>query len=167
MKEQIRPALSMWLVLTLLTGVVYPLAVTGLAQLIFPHQANGSLIVRDGKVIGSELIGQHFDGPKYFWSRPSATSPFPYNAAVSSGSNLGPTNPVLIEAVKIRVAGLRAADPGNEALYQVKRVARARGLEENQVNELVVRFTDSRQFGFLGEPRVNVLKLNLALDHGL
>jgi K+-transporting ATPase ATPase C chain len=190
MKEQIRPALSMWLVLTLLTGVVYPLAVTGLAQLIFPHQANGSLIVRDGKVIGSELIGQHFDGPKYFWSRPSATSPFPYNAAASSGSNLGPTNPVLIEAVKIRVAGLRAADPGNEAaapvdlvtasgsgldphispaaaLYQVKRVARARGLEENQVNELVVRFTDSRQFGFLGEPRVNVLKLNLALDHGL
>jgi K+-transporting ATPase ATPase C chain len=190
MKEHLRPAVAMLLALTLLTGVVYPLIVTGLAQIIFPQQANGSLIVRDGKVIGSGLIGQHFDDPKYFWSRPSATSPFPYNAAASSGSNLGPTNPVLIEAVKIRVAALRAADPGNEApvpvdlvtasgsgldphispaaaLYQAKRVARARGLDENQVNELVARYTESRQFGFLGEPRVNVLKLNLALDNGL
>jgi K+-transporting ATPase ATPase C chain len=166
---------------------VYPLTVTGLAQLVFPQQANGSLIVRDGKVIGSELIGQYFDDPKYFWGRPSATSPFPYNAAASSGSNLGPTNPALIEAVKIRVAALRAADPDNEApvpvdlvtasgsgldphitpaaaLYQAHRVARLRGLEENQVKDLVARSTEGRQFGFLGEPRVNVLKLNLALD---
>jgi K+-transporting ATPase ATPase C chain len=187
MKEHLRPALSMLLVLTLLTGVVYPLTVTGLAQLVFPQQANGSLIVRDGKVIGSELIGQHFDDPKYFWGRPSATSPFPYNAAASSGSNLGPTNPALIDAVKIRVAALRAADPDNEApvpvdlvtasgsgldphitpaaaLYQAHRVARLRGLEENQVKDLVARSTEGRQFGFLGEPRVNVLKLNLALD---
>ena len=190
MKEHLRPALTMLLALTLLTGVVYPLIVTGLAQIIFPQQANGSLVVRDGKVIGSELIGQYFDEPKYFWGRPSATSPFPYNAAASSGSNLGPTNPVLIEAVKIRVAALRAADPGNEAPvpvdlvtasgsgldphispaaadYQVKRVARARGLKERQVEDLVERYTDGRQFGLLGEPRVNVLKLNLALDGGL
>ena len=187
MKEHLRPALSMLLVFTLLTGVVYPLTVTGLAQLVFPHQANGSLIVRDGKVIGSELIGQYVDDPKYFWGRPSATSPFPYNAAASSGSNLGPTNPALLDAVKIRVAALRAADPDNEApvpvdlvtasgsgldphitpaaaLYQAHRVARLRGLEENQVKDLVARSTEGRQFGFLGEPRVNVLKLNLALD---
>jgi K+-transporting ATPase ATPase C chain len=187
MKEHLRPALTMLLVFTLLTGVVYPLTVTGLAQLVFPQQANGSLIVRDGQVIGSELIGQHVDDPKYFWGRPSATSPFPYNAAASSGSNLGPTNPALIEAVKGRVAALRAADPGNEApvpvdlvtasgsgldphitpaaaLYQAHRVARLRGLEEDRVNDLVARSTEGRQFGFLGEPRVNVLKLNLALD---
>jgi potassium-transporting ATPase KdpC subunit len=189
MKEHLRPALTMLLALTLLTGVVYPLIVTGLAQMIFPQQANGSLMVREGKVIGSELIGQYFDEPKYFWGRPSATSPFPYNAAASSGSNLGPTNPVLIEAVKTRVAALRAADPGNEApvpvdlvtasgsgldphispaaaQYQVKRVARARGLDENTVKELVARHIEGRQFGFLGEPRLNVLKLNLALDGG-
>jgi K+-transporting ATPase ATPase C chain len=187
MKEHLRPALTMLLALTLLTGVMYPLIVTGLAQIIFPQQANGSLIVRDGKVIGSELIGQYFDDPKYIWSRPSATSPFPYNAAASSGSNLGPTNPVLIEAVNTRVAALRAADPGNEApvpvdlvtasgsgldphispaaaLYQAKRVARARGLDENQVKGLIARHTEGRQFGILGERRVNVLKLNLALD---
>lgn len=189
MKEHIRPALAMLFVLTLVTGVVYPLIVTGLAQMMFPHQANGSLILREGKVIGSELIGQHFDDPKYFWSRPSATSPFPYNAAASSGSNLGPTNPALIEAIKKRVAALRAADPGNEApvpgdlvtasgsgldphispaaaLYQADRVARTRGLEERQVRDLIARYTDGRQFGLLGEPRVNVLKLNLALDGG-
>jgi K+-transporting ATPase ATPase C chain len=189
MKEHIRPALTMLLALTLLTGVVYPLIVTGLAQILFPQQATGSLVARDGRVIGSELIGQYFDAPKYFWSRPSATSPFPYNAAASSGSNLGPTNPVLIEAVKTRVAALRAADPGNEApvpvdlvtasgsgldphispaaaLYQAKRVARARGLDENQVKGLIARHTEGRQFGILGEPRVNVLKLNLALDRG-
>lgn len=187
MKHQLRPALMMLLVLTVLTGVMYPLAVTGLAHLLFPTQANGSLMTRDGKVIGSELIGQYFDEPQYFWGRPSATSPYPYNAAASSGSNLGPTNPVLIEAVKTRVAALRAADPGNEApvpvdlvtasgsgldphispaaaLYQVHRVARVRGVQESQVKDLVALHTEERQFGLLGEPRVNVLKLNLALD---
>ncbi|MDR4470556.1 MAG: potassium-transporting ATPase subunit KdpC [Nitrospira sp.] len=187
MKDEIRPALTMLLILTVLTGLIYPLTVTGLAQLFFPDQANGSLIVREGKVIGSELIGQHFDKPEYFWSRPSATSRFPYNAAASAGSNLGPTNPALIEAVNARVAALRAADPGNDspipvdlvtasgsgldphispaaALYQVKRVARARGMNEAVVRELVARSTQGRQLGLLGEPRVNVLLLNLALD---
>lgn len=187
MKDQIRPALTMLLILTLLTGLVYPLAVTGLAQLFFPDQANGSLIIHNGKVIGSKLIGQYFDRPEYFWSRLSATSPFPYNAAASSGSNLGPTNPALIEAVKARVAALRAADPGNElpipvdlvtasgsgldphispaaALYQLKRVARARGLNDDTVLTLVIQHTEGRQFGLLGERRVNVLQLNLALD---
>jgi len=187
MKDQIRPALTMLVILTLLTGLAYPLAVTGLAQLFFPDQANGSLIVRDGKVIGSQLIGQYFDKPEYFWPRPSATTPFPYNAAASGGSNLGPTNPALIEAVKARVAALRAADPGNElpipvdlvtasgsgldphispaaALYQLKRVARTRGLDENTVQALVTQHTEGRQFGLLGERRVNVLLLNLALD---
>jgi K+-transporting ATPase ATPase C chain len=187
MKQQIRPALTMLLILTVLTGLVYPLAVTGLAQLFFPDQANGSLIIHNGKVIGSKLIGQYFDRPEYFWSRPSATSPFPYNAAASSGSNLGPTNPALIEAVKARVAAFRAADPGNDspipidlvtasgsgldphispaaALYQLKRVARARGLNDDTVLTLVTQHTEGRQFGLLGERRVNVLQLNLALD---
>lgn len=187
MKDQIRPALTMLLLLTLLTGLVYPLAVTGLAQLLFPNQANGSLIVRDGKVIGSRLIGQYFDRPEYFWSRPSATAPFPYNAAASAGSNLGPTNPALIEAVKARVAALRAADPGNDSpipvdlvtasgsgldphispaavLYQAKRVARARSLDEAVVRNLIADHTEERQLRLLGERRVNVLQLNLALD---
>lgn len=187
MREQIRPALIMLAILSVLTGLLYPLVITGLAQLLFPHQVNGSLIVRDGKIIGSELIGQYFDEPRYFWGRPSTTAPFPYNAAASSGSNLGPTNPVLIDAVKGRVAALRAVDPGNDAPipvdlvtasasgldphispaaaeYQLKRVARARRLDENQVRGLVGRHTEGRQFGLLGEPRVNVLKLNLALD---
>jgi K+-transporting ATPase ATPase C chain len=187
MREQLKPALMTFLVLTVLTGLVYPLTVTGLAQLLFPHQANGSLIVRDGKVIGSELIGQYFDQPRYFWGRPSATSPFPYNAASSAGSNLGPTNPALAEAVKTRIAALKAADPGNNrpvpvdlvtasgsgldphispasAAYQVSRVARARGVREEIVRQLVAQHTEGRQFGFLGEPRVNVLLLNLALD---
>src|SRR5262245_51643442 len=119
MKEQIRPAFTILMILTLLTGLVYPLAVTGIAQLLFPHQANGSLIVRDGKIIGSEVIGQYFDDPKYFSGRPSATSPYPYNASASGGSNLGPTNPVLFEAVKARIAALRSADPGNDALVPV------------------------------------------------
>ena len=187
MKDQIRPALAMLLLLTVLTGLVYPLTVTWLAQVFFPDQANGSLIVREGKVMGSTLIGQHFDRPEYFWSRPSATAPFPYNAAASGGSNLGPTNPALIEAVKARVAAVRAADPGNHlpipvdlvtasgsgldphispaaAQYQIKSVARARGLDEAAVRDLVVQHTQGRQLGVLGEPRVNVLLLNLALD---
>ena len=187
MKDQIRPALTMLLLLTVLTGLVYPLTVTGLAQVFFPDQANGSLIVREGKVIGSKLIGQYFDKPDYFWSRPSATASFPYNAAASGGSNLGPINPELIEAVRARVAALRAADPGNDspipvdlvtasgsgldphispaaALYQVKRVARARGLDESTVQTLVTQHTEGRQFGVLGESRVNVLELNLSLD---
>ncbi|HMU55384.1 MAG TPA: potassium-transporting ATPase subunit KdpC [Nitrospira sp.] len=188
MNDHIKPALTMLLILTVLTGLIYPLAVTGLARLFFPDQAHGSLIVRDGKVIGSRLIGQQFDKPEHFWSRPSATSPVPYNAAASSGSNLGPTNPALLGAVNARVAALRAADPGNgspipidlvtasgsgldphispaAALYQVNRVARARGLEEKTVNALVIQHTEGRQFGLLGERRVNVLLLNLALDH--
>jgi K+-transporting ATPase ATPase C chain len=173
--------------LSLITGVAYPVLVTGVAQLVFPRQANGSLLVKDGKVAGSSLIGQPFDDPKYFWGRPSATSPFPYNAGASSGSNQGPTNPALIEAVRGRVAALRAADPGNAAavpvdlvtasasgldphispaaaLYQAGRVARARGLDESRVRELVERHVEGRQLGFLGEPRVNVLLLNFALD---
>jgi K+-transporting ATPase ATPase C chain len=183
----VRPAVLMTLVLTVLTGVVYPLVVTGVAQALFPRQANGSLIVKDGVVVGSALIGQPFDEPRYFWSRPSATSPFPYNAASSSGSNLGPTNPALAEAVKARVEALRAADPGNTApvpvdlvtasgsgldphispaaaLYQVRRVARARGLGEDAVRGVVERHIEGRQLGFLGEPRVNVLALNQSLD---
>lgn len=187
MREQLKPTVMVFLVLTLLTGLVYPLIVTALAQLLFPHQATGSLIVRDGKIIGSELIGQYFDRPEYFWGRPSATSPFPYNAAASSGSNLGPTNPALAEAVQARIAMLKAADPGNEtpipvdlvtasgsgldphispasAAYQLGRVARARGLEQEVVEHLVAQHTESRQLGFLGERRVNVLRLNLALD---
>lgn len=187
MKEHLRPALTMLLFMTVLTGIVYPLTVTGLAQLFFQEQANGSVIVREGKVIGSNLIGQYFDKPEYFWTRPSATTPFPYNAAASGGSNLGPTNPVLIEAVKARVIALRAADPGNDspipvdlvtasgsgldphispaaALYQAKRVARARSLDEAVVRNLIADHTEERQLRLLGERRVNVLQLNLALD---
>ena len=187
MLAQLRSALMMFFILTILTGVAYPLAVTAIAQLLFPHQANGSLISKDGKPIGSTLIGQPFDDPKYFWGRPSATAPFPYNAAASSGSNLGPTNPALIETVKMRVAALKAADPGNDtpvpvdlvtasgsgldphissasAEYQVRRVARARGREEAFVRTVVRQHTEGRQLGMLGERRVNVLALNLALD---
>jgi len=175
------------LIFTLLTGVIYPLAVTGIAQLVFPHQANGSLIVRNGQAVGSALIGQQFDAPKYFWGRLSATGPFPYNAAASSGSNLGPSNPALLDAVQARITALKAADPTNTqpipvdlvtasgsgldpdisvaaALYQVPRVARIRGMSEAAVTTLVNQYTEGRQFGFLGEPRVNVLELNLALD---
>ncbi len=187
MSTHIRPALMMLLVLTIITGVAYPFAVTGIAQLLFPHQANGSLIYKDGKPIGSALIGQPFDDPKYFWGRPSATAPFPYNAAASSGSNLGPTNPVLMEAVNVRVAALKQTDPGNDAPvpvdlvtasgsgldphispaaaeYQVRRVARVRGRDEAVVRTLVMQHTEGRQLGMLGERRVNVLALNLALD---
>jgi K+-transporting ATPase ATPase C chain len=183
----------MLLALTVITGLIYPLAVTGIAQVVFPHQANGSLIVIDGKTYGSELIGQQFDDPKYFWGRLSATGTFAYNAfnadalTGSSGSNYGPLNPALIDMVQARVDALKAADPDNTlpipvdlvtasgsgldphisvaaALYQVHRVAAARGLSDAEVQSLVEQYTEGRQFGFLGEPTVNVLKLNLALD---
>ncbi len=184
MKNQLRPALTIFALLTVITGVIYPLAVTGISQALFPYQANGSLIMVDGKAIGSELIGQQFDDPKYFWGRPSATG---YNAAASSGSNYGPMNPALMDMVQARIDALNAADPENTlpipvdlvtasgsgldphisvaaALYQVHRVASARGLNEADVQSLVEKYTEGRQFGFLGEPRVNVLLLNLALD---
>ena len=185
--DQMRPALVVLALLTLVTGVAYPLIVTGIAQAVFPAQANGSLILRDGKPVGSGLIGQPFDGPKYFWGRLSATAPFPYNAGASSGSNLGPINPALHAAAKGRIDALREADPGNQApipvdlvtasgsgldpdispaaaFYQVQRVARARHLYEERVRELVHTHIRHRQLGVLGEPRVNVLRLNLALD---
>ena len=187
MRTQLRPAIVILAIFTILTGVLYPLVITGIAQLIFPHQASGSLIVQNGQVVGSELIGQQFDDPRYFWGRLSATSPYPYNAAASTGSNLGPTNPALIDEVNTRVVALKAADPTNNspipvdlvtssgsgldpnisvaaAQYQVQRVAMARGLSIEVVQALVDRFTQGRQFGVLGEPRVNVLELNLALD---
>ena len=187
MFKHLRPAIVSLVALTILTGLVYPVVVTGMAQLLFPRQANGSLIVKDGKAVGSALIGQPFDDPKYFWSRPSATSPFPDNAGSSGGSNLGPTNPDLQKAVQGRIDALKAADSGNTApipvdlvtasgsgldpdispaaaLYQVPRVAKARGLTEEAVRNLVEQYTAGRQFGFLGESRVNVLRLNLALD---
>ena len=187
MLAQLRPAVMVLVLLTLVTGVAYPLLVTGIAQAVFPFQARGSLVVKEGKVVGSALIGQPFDDPKYFWSRPSATSPFADNAGSSSGSNLSPTNPDLIKAVQGRVDALRAADPGNTApvpvdlvtasgsgldphispaaaLYQVSRVARVRKLDPAAVRQLVDQHTEGRSLGFLGEPRVNVLALNLALD---
>ena len=188
MVSQLCSALVALLVFTILTGILYPLAVTGIAQIVFPAQANGSLITRDNQVIGSALIGQNFTDAKYFWSRPSATSPVPYNAAASSGSNLGATNPALKNAVETRVNALRAADPGNTApipidlvtssasgldpdisvasvLYQAPRVARVRGLDENAVRALIAEHTQARGLGFFGETRVNVLELNLALDN--
>lgn len=187
MGKLLRQAIVLLLLLTAITGIAYPLLVTGLAQLLFPRQANGSLILRDGRLVGSTLIGQSFTDPKYFWGRPSATTPQPYNGTASGGSNLGPTNPALTTAAKQRIAALRAADPGNDApvpvdlvtasgsgldpdispaaaQYQIQRVARARGLPPAEVQRLVDRYTRGRQFGVLGEPRVNVLELNLALD---
>jgi len=187
MLTHVRPAIVSLALFTMITGVVYPVAVTVLAQLVFPHQAAGSLVVEGGKTVGSSLIGQPFDDPKYFWGRPSATSPFGYNAASSSGSNLSPTNADQVKTVQGRVDALRAADPRSvapvpvdlvtasgsgldpdispaAALYQVGRVARARKADETVVRDLVARFTEQRQLGFLGEPRVNVLRLNLALD---
>ena len=181
------PSLRMLVVLTVLTGVAYPLVTWGIAQLAFPRAANGSLIAPDGKALGSALIGQPFDDPKYFWSRPSATSPQPYNGAASSGSNQGPRNPALAEAVEGRIKALREADPGNNApvptdlvtasasgldphisvaaaQYQVARVARARGMSPDAVQALATQNTEGRTFGVLGEPRVDVLQLNLALD---
>jgi K+-transporting ATPase ATPase C chain len=174
-------------VLTILTGLVYPLLITGVAEVAFPHQAHGSLITHGGRAVGSELIGQAFSDPRYFWSRPSATTPMPYNAGSSGGSNLGPTNPDLGKQVKERVEALRMADPGNTqpvpvdlvtasasgldpdlspaaAELQVPRVAKARGLAESAVRDLVRTHTRQRLLGVIGEPRVNVLELNLALD---
>jgi len=185
--SEIVPALRMLVVLTALTGLVYPLVMTGIAQIAFPKAANGSLIVINGKTLGSTLIGQPFDDPKYFWSRPSATSPQPYNGASSGASNQGARNPALADAVKDRIKALRDADPDNKAPvpvdlvtasgsgldphlsvaaaeYQIGRVAKARSLPEQQVRSLVSENTDARTFGILGEPRVNVLALNLALD---
>lgn len=184
----LRPAITVFVVLSLVTGLAYPLLTTGIAQSLFPHQANGSLL-RDAnrRVVGSELIGQPFSDPKHFWSRPSSTGPMAYNAGASTGSNLGPSNPALHDAVKARIEALRAADPGNKAPvpvdlvttsgsgldphisraaadYQAARVARARNLPEASVRELVEQHTEGRWLGLLGEPRVNVLRLNLALD---
>jgi K+-transporting ATPase ATPase C chain len=184
---QLRIVIVLFIALSVLTGIVYPLAVTLVAQTVFSHQANGSLIMQDGKTVGSELIGQPFDDPKYFWSRPSATSPTPYNAAASSGSNLGTTNPALLDAVRDRIAALRKAQPDQTgpvpvdlvtasasgldpeispaaAAYQVPRVAQVRGLTVDEVSKLVAAHTAGRTLGILGEPRVNLLKLNLALD---
>jgi K+-transporting ATPase ATPase C chain len=187
MKNILRPALVLFSVLTLLTGVAYPLVVTGVAQSLFPAQAGGSLVLRDGKPIGSSLIGQNFSDPKHFWSRPSATSPMANNATSSSGSNLGPLNPALTDAVKGHIDALRAADPGNTApvpvdlvtasasgldphispaaaRYQVARVAKARGLPTEKVQTLVDQQVEGPLWGFLGESQVNVLQLNLALE---
>lgn len=187
MNTQLRPALTLFVALSLVTGLAYPLAVTGIAQLLFANAANGSLVLRDGRLVGSSLIGQSFSDPGHFWSRPSATSPGPYDAANSGGSNLAPTAPALVDAVKARLQALRAADPGNTAPvpvdlvtasasgldphisraaadYQVPRVARVRGLPAARVQALVDAHTEGRRFGFLGEPRVNVLALNLALE---
>lgn len=187
MNAMLRPAITLLIVMTVLTGIAYPLVVTGVAEAIFPSQAAGSLITKDGKVVGSRLIGQPFSDPKYFWSRPSATSPQPYNGLSSGGSNLGPLNPALTDAVRARVAALRAADPTNHApvpvdlvtasgsgldpdispaaaYYQADRVARARGLAPARVSTLIAAHTRRSVLGVIGSPRVNVLALNLALD---
>ncbi|MBP6817050.1 MAG: potassium-transporting ATPase subunit KdpC [Burkholderiaceae bacterium] len=187
MKTLIRPALSLFILMTVATGVLYPLAVTGVAKLAFAEQASGSLIVREGKTVGSALIGQHFSDPGHFWGRPSATGPMPYNGTGSSGSNQGPLNPALVDAVKERIEALKAADPDNKgpvpvdlvtasasgldphisvagAQYQAARVARARRIEPAVVQSLIARHTEERLLGVFGEPRINVLALNLALD---
>ncbi len=185
--QSIRPALVLFVILSLITGIAYPLLTTGIGQWLFPAQANGSLIVQDGQVIGSSLIGQNFTQAQYFWGRPSATAPYPNNAAASSGSNFGPLNPALTEAVKTRVAALKAADPDNTlavpvdlvttsasgldpdisptaANYQANRVAKARDLTLENVQKIIAENTKQRQWGVFGEPRVNVLQLNIALD---
>ncbi|HYE34782.1 potassium-transporting ATPase subunit KdpC [Methylocaldum sp.] len=188
MSVHFKPAFLMLVIWTALTGLIYPALVTSLAKLLFPSQANGSLISdQSGKLVGSQLIGQSFSDPKYFWGRPSATSPFPYNGGASGGSNQGPTNPALADAVKARIQALRAADPENQApipvdlvtasasgldphmspaaaAYQINRVAKVRRIDPERLRELVIEQTESRQWGLFGEPRVNVLKLNLALD---
>jgi K+-transporting ATPase ATPase C chain len=186
-KKLLRPAISLFVLLSIVTGVFYPLLVTGVARLAFPAAASGSLIVREGKPIGSELIGQNFTEPKYFWGRPSATAPQPYNAAASSGSNLGPLNPALAAAVKARIEALRAADPGNPrpvpidlvtasasgldphispaaADYQAERVARSRQLDPQTVRQLIAQYSEGPDLDVFGETRVHVLRLNLALD---
>ena len=183
----LRSALILFVLLTMLTGLVYPLVVTGLAELMFPARAAGSILMRDGHAVGSVLIGQSFKDPGHFWGRPSATTPQPYNGIASTGSNLGPLNPALVDAVKERIAALHAADPGNDAPvpvdlvaasgsgldpeisvaaanYQAARIARARSLPEARVRALIAAHTEGRLLGVLGEPRVNVLELNLALD---
>jgi K+-transporting ATPase ATPase C chain len=182
-----RPALVLFVLLSALTGLIYPMAVTGAAKAVFPAQAAGSLVVLDGTTVGSKLIGQNFSDPKHFWGRPSATAPQPYNGVASGGSNQGPLNPALTDAVKARVEALRAADPGNTApvpvdlvtasasgldpdispaaaRYQAARVARVRGIPVDRVNTLIADNTEGPKWGFLGEPRVNVLALNIALD---
>ena len=187
MKNILRPVLVLFAALTVVTGLVYPVVVTAVAHAAFPHEADGSLIEKNGKAVGSELLGQQFDAPSYFWGRLSATSPNPYNPQASGGSNLGPTNPALADEVKGRISALHDADPTNTApipvdlvtssgsgldpeispaaaAYQIDRVAKARKLSPNDVDALVQRATSGRQFGILGEARVNVLKLNLALD---
>lgn len=183
----LRPAFVLFVVLTIITGLVYPLVTTTVGQWWMPYQANGSLIEKDGKAVGSSLIGQHFTDAKYFWGRPSATGPYSNNAAASSGSNQGPLNPALADAIKTRIAALESLDPDNNlpvpvdlvtasasgldphispaaAQYQLARVAKARGLSQELVSQMINQHTELRQFGILGEPRVNVLKLNLALD---
>jgi K+-transporting ATPase ATPase C chain len=183
----LRPAIVLFVIMTAVTGIAYPLAITGIAQVLFQHQASGSLLVKDGRVVGSRLIGQNFADPKYFWSRPSATTPQPYNGIGSTGSNLGPLNPALIELVKTRIEALKAADPDNPAPvpvdlvtasasgldpdislaaanYQAARVARVRGLKLAAVNTLIGTYAQNRVLGVIGEPRINVLELNLALD---
>ena len=185
-REYVKPAFLVFLALTIITGIIYPLFITGIAQALFPSQANGSLIYRNGKVVGSSLIGQAFDDPKYLWGRISATSP-QYNASSSSGSNIGPSNPVLIDAINSRIKALKASDPDNAnlipvdlvtssasgldphislaaAYYQVPRIARIRGLSEESLRTMISKNSRGRLFGVLGEPVVNVLELNLALD---
>lgn len=187
MLTTLRNAVMSLLLFTILAGIIYPAVVTGIAQALFPRQANGGILTKNGKAVGSRLIGQQFDDPKYFWGRLSATSPYPYNGGSSSGSNLGPNNPDLMKAAQARIDALRAADPGNDAKipvdlvtasgsgldphispaaaeYQIHRVAKARGLDDARVRDIVARNTEGRWLGVIGEPVVNVLELNLALD---
>jgi K+-transporting ATPase ATPase C chain len=189
-KQQIKPAILIFVILSFITGIIYPLLITGAGRMFFPDRANGSLIYRHNKPVGSTLIGQPFDDPKYFWGRLSATAPVPFNPAASSGSNFGPMNPGLIEAVNIRIKALRAADPGNSnlipvdlvtfsasgldphislaaAYYQLPRVARIRGLTQESLKKIITSHTQGRWLGLIGEPTVNVLELNLALDISL
>ena len=185
-REQIKQAILVFIILSIITGIIYPLFITGISQVIFPSQANGSLIYRNGKPVGSALIGQAFNDPRYFWGRISATSPVLFNAAASTGSNLGPTNPALIEAVKVRIKALKSADPNDNpipvdlvtssasgldphisiaaAYYQINRIARSRGLAQDKIKIIINKHTHGRLLGVIGEPVVNALEINLALD---